>query len=99
MGQPGDSYRYTIIIVNQRRLRLYCTTVNLLVFLLSHSVKTVVNVWEVSQIGNLNQGLVDWPTWVECLTHVSHVTTTLTSSTNIYIYAAKVIGYYGQNNN
>ena len=46
--------------------------------------------WEVTQIGSINRGLVEWPAWVEYLTHVSHVTTTLTSSTNLYIYAAKV---------
>ena len=52
--------------------------------------------WEVTQIGNINKGLVEWPGWVEYLTHISHVTTTLTSSTNLYIYAAKVRHYNQQ---
>ena len=56
-------------------------------------MKWVANIWEVTQIKNMNKGQVHWPVWVEYLSHLSHLSTAFNSSCNFYIYAAKVSPY------
>ena len=61
---------------------------SILVFISCHSVKWIPNVWEISQAG-LGENELDWPVWVEYVTYTSHFLTTLSSSTNIFIYFIK----------
>ena len=36
-----------------------------------------------------SEDAMSWPLWVEYLTNISHLTTTINSSVNFYIYIAK----------
>merc|ERR1712107_197322 len=59
-----------------------------IVFIISHSIKWIINGWEVMQLHKF-QGDPMWPRWIEIITHVSHVATTFNSSANFFIYLAK----------
>ena len=56
-------------------------------------MKRVANIWEVTQVKNMNKGQVHWPVWVEYLTQLPHLSTAFNSYCNFYIYAAKVSSY------
>ena len=54
------------------------------VFIVCHSVRWVPNIYEL--IERINQKDIQWPSWVESFTCVSHFLTVLNSSVNFYIY-------------
>jgi len=56
------------------------------VFIVCHSIKWIPNIYELLQVGS---GEIVWPSWIETVTHFSHLLTTFNSSVNFYIYFAK----------
>ena len=56
-----------------------------IIFIACHSIRWVPNIYEMIQ-HTQNNGEFQWPSWVESITHVSHLLTTFNSSINFYIY-------------
>ena len=75
------------------------------VFIFCHSVKWIPNLWEIRQAGLeveircsdwflqanllLQEEEVDWPLWIEYITHTSHLLTTVNGTVNVLIYFVK----------
>lgn len=61
------------------------------VFLVCHSVRMFPNTFEMVQthLAENDHGDFPWPAWVECISNVSHLLLTVTSSANFYIYFGK----------
>merc|ERR1719458_1212414 len=72
----------------QKEVKLAQVSLLLAIMMLScHSLKWVPNIWELRQKGE--GGDVDWPFWVQQVTHLSHLFTTLSGSSNVFIYFLK----------
>ena len=56
------------------------------VFIICHSIRWIPNVYELIQRIQEDNEYVDWPYWVEIITHLSHFMTVLNSSVNFYVY-------------
>ena len=54
------------------------------VFIICHSIRWVPNIYELIQ--RINDPDIEWPSWVEAFTCVSHFLTVLNSSVHFYIY-------------
>ena len=54
------------------------------VFVICHSIRWVPNIYELIQ--RINNQDIEWPSWVESFTCVSHFLTVLNSSVHFYIY-------------
>jgi len=74
--------------IHQREIRLAQVSLGIVaVFITSHSVKWIPNIWELVHADNKVE--LKWPIWVEYITCLSHLLTTLNSSVNFYIYLFK----------
>jgi len=58
-------------------------------FIVCHSIKWIPNIYEMLQVGRAADVPLDWPEWIELVTHISHLMTVFNSSVNFYIYFAK----------
>ena len=57
-----------------------------------HSVRWIPNLYELVQRLRTEEEKIEWPSWVEENTHISHFMTVLSSSLNFYIY---IITHHG----
>ena len=70
------------------------------VFIVCHSIRWVPNIYELIQ--RIKNPDIDWPSWVEAFTCVSHFLTVLNSSVHFYIYyftRNKITSRFSRSNN
>jgi len=74
--------------LHKREIKLAKVSVAIVaVFVICHGIRWIPNIWEFAHIGSAEA--YSWPKWVEYMTNLSHLTTTLNSSVNFYIYMMK----------
>ena len=56
------------------------------IFIVCHSIRWIPNIYELIQHTMHSMGNMEWPAWIESMTHLSHFMTTLNSSINFYVY-------------
>ena len=93
-GNP-DSARVTIGSIVTKRIKptdILLAKVSLLivaVFTICYTIRWVPNIYEIMQrlcASDINIDKIEWPSWVEYITNISHFLIVFNSSINFYIY-------------
>merc|ERR1712038_1816820 len=74
-----------------KKKEIFLTNISIgivVVFILCHAVKWIPNIWELLTSVD-DEILTESPSWLEYMTCLSHLLTTLNSSLNFYIYSLK----------
>ena len=83
-GQSNENKRIKYSEVMMSKV----TIIIAFVFIIFHSIKWIPNIYELIQriMNDENDEDIEWPTWVESITQISHFLIVLNSSVNFYIY-------------